>query len=76
MPALPVSAGQTQTQPKAKKSRKVALAPGCSPLDWARLKSSGEEDMRGGYGPRFPMRVTPAELAKVRLGSHLTPLPR
>lgn len=33
-------------QSKGKKSRKVALAPGHSPLDWAALKSSGK-DLRG-----------------------------
>ncbi|KAL4062898.1 cytochrome b5-like heme/steroid binding domain-containing protein [Scleroderma yunnanense] len=34
------------TQKPAKPSRKVALAPGFGPLDWAKLKSSGE-DLRG-----------------------------
>lgn len=31
------------TQKPAKPSRKVALAPGFGPLDWAKLKSSGED---------------------------------
>lgn len=43
-----------------KKRKKVALAPGCSPLDWARLKNS--TDLRGGVTTL--LRVTPAELKK------------
>ncbi|EPQ28489.1 uncharacterized protein PFL1_03792 [Pseudozyma flocculosa PF-1] len=43
-----------------KKRKKVALAPGCSPLDWARLKNS--TDLRGGITQL--MRVTPSELKK------------
>ncbi|KAG8755849.1 hypothetical protein FRC14_003610 [Serendipita sp. 396] len=42
-----------------KKSRKVALAPGHSTLDWANLKTSGE-DLRGGV--RTLLRVTPSML--------------
>ncbi|KAG8816308.1 hypothetical protein FRC17_000369 [Serendipita sp. 399] len=42
-----------------KKSRKVALAPGHSTLDWANLKSSGA-DLRGGV--RNLLRVTPSML--------------
>ena len=43
-----------------KKRKKVALAPGCSPLDWARLKNS--TDLRGGVTSL--LRVTPSELKK------------
>lgn len=43
-----------------KKRKKVALAPGCSPLDWARLKNS--TDLRGGVTSL--LKVTPAELKK------------
>jgi hypothetical protein len=49
--------------PKSKKKGKVALAPGCSALDWARLCQSGK-DLKGGAG-MFPVRVTLAELQKV-----------
>lgn len=42
-----------------KKSRKVALAPGHSTLDWANLKSSGK-DLRGGVTQL--LRVTPSML--------------
>lgn len=45
-----------------KKRLKVALGPGYSPLDWARLTQSGR-NLRGVEGP---MRVTVAELQKVR----------
>ena len=49
--------------PEATRKRaKVALGPGYSPLDWARLTQSGR-NLRGIEGP---MRVTVAELAKVR----------
>jgi hypothetical protein len=44
------------------KKGKVALAPGCSALDWARLAKSGA-NLRGTRGP---MRVTMDELKKVR----------
>ncbi|KAN0062606.1 hypothetical protein ACQY0O_005139 [Thecaphora frezii] len=42
------------------KRKKVALAPGCSPLDWARLKSS--TDLRGGVTQL--LRITPSELKR------------
>ncbi|KAL7420540.1 hypothetical protein Q5752_004491 [Cryptotrichosporon argae] len=47
--------------PKAKKSKKVALAPGCSALDWARLCASGDNlrGVQGGF-----MRVTVDDLAE------------
>jgi len=44
---------------KGKPRAKVALAPGRSPLDWARLKSSGE-DLR--CGVTSLLRITPSEL--------------
>jgi hypothetical protein len=47
---------------KSKKKGKVALAPGCSALDWARLCQSGK-NLKGTNV--FPVRVTLAELAKV-----------
>ncbi|KAH8090454.1 cytochrome b5 [Filobasidium floriforme] len=55
----------TKPNPAIKKRQKVALAPGCSPLDWAKLKSSGK-DLRGpcaapGFGY---LRVTMDELKK------------
>ncbi|KAI3626607.1 hypothetical protein CBS9595_001968 [Malassezia furfur] len=40
--------------------KKVALEPGCSPLDWARIKNS--TDLRGGV-TSF-LRVTPSELKR------------
>ncbi|KAJ3169982.1 hypothetical protein HDU87_000504 [Geranomyces variabilis] len=43
--------------------RKVPLAPGCSPLDWARLLTSGR-NMRGGV--QQLARYTPEELAEHR----------
>jgi hypothetical protein len=54
------SADAPKTKVKGKKG-KVALTPGHSALDWARLCSSGE-DLRG---TAIPMRVTLAELKKV-----------
>ena len=52
----------TTVKPKAKgKKGKVALAPGCSALDWARLTKSGV-NLRG---TSVPMRVTMEELKKV-----------
>ncbi|PWN39930.1 cytochrome b5 [Ceraceosorus guamensis] len=42
--------------------RKVALAPGCSALDWAREKSSGKPELRAGLTSY--LRITPSELAK------------
>lgn len=53
--------GATEKKAKGKKG-KVALAPGCSALDWARLTSSGK-DLKG-TGQGF-MRVTQEELARV-----------
>lgn len=44
-----------------KKKGKVALTPGHSPLDWARLTSSGQ-NLRGVTSFQ---RVTPAELKEV-----------
>lgn len=40
--------------------KKVVLEPGCSPLDWARLKQS--TDLRGGVSTL--LRVTPSELKR------------
>lgn len=51
--------------PKSKKKGKVALAPGCSALDWARLCQSGK-DLKG-TSSMFPIRVTMDELKKVSL---------
>ncbi|WWC62859.1 uncharacterized protein I303_105457 [Kwoniella dejecticola CBS 10117] len=51
-------AKKTETGPVKKKKGKVALTPGHSALDWARLTSSGE-DLRGVHGFQ---RVTLAEL--------------
>ncbi|GJE88574.1 cytochrome b5 domain-containing protein [Phanerochaete sordida] len=48
----------TTTKAPAKKSRKVALAPGHGPLDWANLKKSGT-DLRG---VEQLTRVTPSML--------------
>nr|AAX55648.1 cytochrome b5 [Phanerodontia chrysosporium] len=61
--AVPQGAGSlapplTTTKAPAKKSRKVALAPGHGPLDWANLKKSGK-DLRG---VDQLMRVTPSML--------------
>ena len=51
--------------PKTKgKGRKVALDPGHSALDWARLTGSGR-NLRG--TEVFPLRVTLKELKKVSL---------
>ncbi|CAD6887085.1 unnamed protein product [Tilletia controversa] len=53
--------GQARAEmPTGKRRTKVALAPGCSALDWARLKST--EDLRGGI--TTVLRVTPSELKK------------
>ncbi|KAF9509040.1 hypothetical protein BS47DRAFT_1302017, partial [Hydnum rufescens UP504] len=58
---LPPSTSQRMpnTNTKGKARAKVALTPGHSPLDWARLKSSGE-DLRGGITEL--QRITPSEL--------------
>jgi hypothetical protein len=64
-PTFGIQAGGEADAPvvKAKgKKGKVALAPGCSALDWARLTLSGK-DLKG-TGQGF-MRVTKDELAKV-----------
>jgi hypothetical protein len=62
---VPPAAALTPAPAPAKKKRgKVALAPGCSALDWARLAKSGA-DLRGTGSPA-PMRVTMDELKKVR----------
>jgi len=55
--------GDGSKEVKKKKGGKVALAPGCSALDWARLTQSGK-DLKGIGGMGF-LRVTPTELAKV-----------
>lgn len=53
-----------KSEVKTKKKRgKVALTPGHSPLDWARLTSSGK-NLRGVTSFQ---RVTPAELKEVRI---------
>ncbi|KAI0067332.1 cytochrome b5 [Artomyces pyxidatus] len=49
----------TTKAPPSAKSRKVALAPGHSPLDWAALKTSGA-DLRGGASTLA--RITPSVL--------------
>lgn len=41
---------------RAGSRRKVALEPGCSPLDWAHLNSSGK-NLRGIEPHEFPLRV-------------------
>ncbi|EIN09869.1 cytochrome b5 [Punctularia strigosozonata HHB-11173 SS5] len=48
----------TKPPPKPAKNRKVALGPGCGPLDWANLKASGQ-DLRG---VDTLIRVTPSML--------------
>ncbi|KDQ53167.1 hypothetical protein JAAARDRAFT_39535 [Jaapia argillacea MUCL 33604] len=57
--ALPLSTIKAPAKP-AKKREKVALAPGCGPLDWAKLKSSGQ-DLRG---VTSLMRIPLSELKK------------
>ncbi|CCH43080.1 putative nitrate reductase [NADH] [Wickerhamomyces ciferrii] len=37
--------------------KKVGLEPGCSPLDWARLNSSGQ-NLRGIFPNEFPLKVS------------------
>ena len=58
--------GQKKNVKAKGKGGKVALGPGFSALDWARLTSSGR-DLRGPGGP-FPKRVTMDELKQVGLG--------
>ncbi|KAF7771606.1 hypothetical protein Agabi119p4_5917 [Agaricus bisporus var. burnettii] len=48
----------TTKKPATKKREKVALAPGHSPMDWANLKTSGQ-DLRGTH---TLMRITPSML--------------
>lgn len=51
----------------SKRREKVALAPGHSPLDWARVTANGGDPlvMKGEEAAhRFPMRVTLEELKK------------
>jgi len=60
-PAPSLAPGQARAEiPTGKRRTKVALAPGCSALDWARLKST--EDLRGGITSL--LRITPSELKK------------
>ncbi|SNX87016.1 uncharacterized protein MEPE_05726 [Melanopsichium pennsylvanicum] len=56
----PVGVGGASGVKGGKSRKKVALAPGCSPLDWARLKNS--TDLRGGVTSL--LRVSPSELKK------------
>ncbi|KDQ14948.1 hypothetical protein BOTBODRAFT_109497 [Botryobasidium botryosum FD-172 SS1] len=66
-PSFTLTPPPTTTKPmpkvnrKAKARDKVALTPGHSPLDWARLKSSGAS-LRNGFTSL--QRVTPSELKK------------
>lgn len=53
----------THTTKPAKPSKEVALAPGHSPLDWARLSSSPHTDLAGVGGSY--LRVTPSLLKKM-----------
>lgn len=53
----------THTTKPAKPSKEVALAPGHSPLDWARLSSSPHADLAGVGGSY--LRVTPSLLKKM-----------
>ena len=62
--------GSKKTTETKKKKGKVALAPGCSALDWARLTQSGK-DLKGIGGMGF-LRVTPDELAKACFDSYLS----
>jgi len=50
--------------PQQRPRQKVILAPGHSPLDWARLKSSGQ-DLRQTDTP-FLLRIPPSELKRHR----------
>ncbi|KAL7412402.1 cytochrome b5-like heme/steroid binding domain-containing protein, partial [Mrakia frigida] len=50
----------TTTTKVVKARGKVGLSPGHSPLDWARVKSSGRYDGRN--IDHFPIRVTPSLL--------------
>jgi hypothetical protein len=59
-PAFGMQNGVAQPS-KAKRREKVALGPGYSPLDWARLTQSGR-NLRGVEGPK---RVTLEELSQV-----------
>jgi len=59
-PAFGMQKGAEQPS-KAKRREKVALGPGYSPLDWARLTQSGR-NLRGVEGPK---RVTLEELSQV-----------
>ncbi|KAF8583038.1 hypothetical protein K439DRAFT_1617841 [Ramaria rubella] len=56
---LPLTTTRAPPSP-SKKSRKVALTPGHSPLDWAALKTSGQ-DLRG---TSSLMRITPSQLKR------------
>ncbi|KAF9479597.1 cytochrome b5 [Pholiota conissans] len=60
--SLAVPPTTTKIPSKPKKSAKVALAPGHSPLDWAALKASGT-DLRG---VDTLMRIPPSELKQHR----------
>ncbi|EPQ52578.1 cytochrome b5 [Gloeophyllum trabeum ATCC 11539] len=57
--ALPPSTTKPPVRPSSKRE-KVALAPGYGPLDWAKLKSSGQ-NLRG---VDMLLRVPPSELKK------------
>lgn len=54
----------THSSKPPKPSRKVMLAPGCSPLDWARLSGGASADLRN-LPPATPyLRVTPSMLRR------------
>ena len=52
----------TRPVPSSKPSRKVVLAPGHSPLDWAMLTSNPQNKLRGKGIPDHLIRVTPSQL--------------
>lgn len=55
-PSTTASFPSLNSAQRAGARKKVALEPGCSPLDWARLNSSGE-NLRGIEPHQFPLRV-------------------
>lgn len=56
LPPVPSFPSANSAQ-RAGSRKKVALDPGCSPLDWARLNSSGA-NLRGIQPSEFPVKVT------------------
>ncbi|MCJ1481362.1 hypothetical protein MMC06_001519 [Schaereria dolodes] len=64
LPSLPIPASSSTLSPSSRPSRKVLLAPGHSPLDWAHLIKNppSRTYLRGASVPQHLIRVTPSQV--------------